>query len=166
MTYYLRGLHLALYETIRQGFKPRVTQGMRSVEQHEERFRASFALTFDEHGEEACIACMQCANVCPSGVISIEAGPKEASPATGKKRGWAKDYTLNVQACILCELCVQVCPTDAIVMVKKQEKPGFSREDLVLTKDKLIANGKEKPLAWATGSKLRAMQEGKGEVKP
>ncbi|MBN2800710.1 MAG: 4Fe-4S dicluster domain-containing protein [Deltaproteobacteria bacterium] len=166
MKHYLRGLHLALYETLRQGFKPRITQGMRSVEQHEERYRASFALTHNEHGEQACIACMQCSNVCPSHVIEVTAGPKEASPATGKKRGWAADYTLNLQACILCEMCVQVCPTDAIVMVKVQEKPGFSREDLVLTMDKLYANAKARPLAWANGSILREMQDPKREVKP
>ena len=96
----------------------------------------------------------------------MPAGKRE-SPVTGKRRAYCEDFTLDLQACIYCELCVQVCPEDAIIMLKVQERPGFEREDLVLTMDKLYANEKEKPLYWGTATKLKAMQDPKrGMPKP
>jgi NADH-quinone oxidoreductase subunit I len=124
-----------------------------------ERYRASFALLHDEAGDELCIGCLQCERICPSQVIAIKAAGKRESPITGKKRGYADDFVLDLSACIFCELCVQVCPTDAIVMTRTPEVPTFAREDLVLSMAKLYANEKDKPRAWADGTKLMAMQE-------
>ncbi|MFO0690303.1 MAG: 4Fe-4S dicluster domain-containing protein [Myxococcota bacterium] len=122
------------------------------------RLRASFALVHDADGEEACIGCRKCEYVCPSEVISVTSS-KRPSPVTGKARGYADDFTLNLQACIVCELCVQVCPTDAIVMTQEQEQPGFSREDLTLTMDKLYANEKSKRWAWSNATILGEQQD-------
>ncbi len=55
-----------------------------------------------------CIACGQCANVCPNQCIDlygIEAGLENL----GTPR-----ITARAQACILCMACTQVCPTDAL----------------------------------------------------
>jgi NADH-quinone oxidoreductase subunit I len=132
-----------------------------------ERYRNSFALLHDENGEARCIGCSLCAEICPSDVITVVAGPKEKSPTTGKKRGTAKDFTLDLNACIFCELCVQVCPSDAIVMRSVAEQPAFFREDLCLTMERLYANETAKPGTWATGSLLRDMQNPKGaKAKP
>lgn len=130
------------------------------------RMRASFALVHNADGEEACIGCLMCERICPSSVITIVQGEKRESAVTGKKRGWADDFTLDLQACIICELCVQVCPEDAIIMTREQERPGYRREDLVLTMDKLYANEKNKTLAWGTGSILMGMQDPKRPVEP
>ena len=54
---------------------------------------------------------------------------------------------------------MQVCPTDAIVMTREKETPGYSREDLVLTMDKLYANEKLKTATWANATLLMGMQE-------
>jgi hypothetical protein len=43
-------------------------------------------------------------------------------------------------------------------MLRVQEKPGFQREDLVLTMDKLYANEKLDQNAWGTGTRLVQMQ--------
>ncbi len=131
-----------------------------------ERYRASFALLHDEDGDEACIGCLQCERICPSQVISIKAGGKRESPITGKKRGYADDFVLDLNACIYCELCVQVCPTDAIVMTRVPELPAYGREDLVLTMEKLYANEKAKPRAWGDATRLNAMQTPPKPEKP
>lgn len=123
-----------------------------------ERYRASFALLHGEDGDELCIGCLACERICPSRIINITQVKKE-SPVTGKKRAYAAEFTLDMTACIFCELCVQVCPPDAIVMTKVPEQPAYSREDLVLTMDKLYANEKTMPAAWANGTKLLGMQE-------
>ena len=42
-----------------------------------------------------------------------------------------------------CELCIQVCPTDAIVMTRALAPAASARDGLLLTKDRLMANGQE-----------------------
>ncbi len=148
--------------TFRYLFKPPVTVDFpREERPRAPRYRASFALTHDENGEERCIGCKICEHICPSDIIRVTPAGKKESPVTGKKRGYCKDFTLDLNACIICELCVQVCPTDAIVMVRSQEKPGFCREDLFLTSDKLYGNEKLKELTWAKASLLKEMQNPK-----
>jgi NADH-quinone oxidoreductase subunit I len=124
-----------------------------------ERYRNSFALLHEADGDEACVGCVQCERICPSDVITVIAEKKD-SPVTGKRRGYAKDFTLDLNACIFCELCVQVCPTDAIVMLRVPETPAYAREDLVLTMDKLYVN-EQRPQTWGTATKLMEMQDPK-----
>jgi formate hydrogenlyase subunit 6/NADH:ubiquinone oxidoreductase subunit I len=160
----------AIGTTLRNFLRPPVTVEYPTViRPRPERHRVSFALLIDETGDEACIGCLACERICPSQVIAIKQAPKRESKVTGKKRGYADDFTLDLEACIFCELCVQVCPTDAIVMCREPEVPGFCREDLVLTMDKLYANQKDKALSWGTAGKLLEMQDparGKAEAKP
>lgn len=129
------------------------------------RYRASFALTDDEHHELACVACQACEKICPSGVIKVKSGGKRESPATGKKRQYSDEFTLDLAACIQCELCVQVCNSDAIIMVREPEQPVYLREDLVLDLDRLRANARERTAAWGTGSVLQEMQDSKPKPK-
>ncbi|MCA9728283.1 MAG: 4Fe-4S binding protein [Candidatus Eisenbacteria bacterium] len=158
---------LSLAQALRVSFqnltRPKNTEPLpwKGSRERAERYRASFALVHDEHGEEACIGCMLCEKICPSQIISVTQGPKAPSAATGKPRGWCTDFTLDLNACIICELCVQVCPADAIIMMRVQEKPGFAREDLLLTMEKLYANEKLAKLTWATPTKLQEMQDPK-----
>ena len=152
----------AMAATFRQALRsPTTEQFPKEQRARPERYRSSFALIHDEHGDEACIGCLACERICPSRVISLRPGPKAESPNTGKKRGWCEDFTLDLNACIFCELCVQVCPVDAIVMTREKETPGYSREDLVLTMDKLYANEKSKTATWANGTILMDGQDPK-----
>ena len=51
-------------------------------------------------------------------------------------------------------------------MLRVQEAPGYQREDLVLTMDKLYENEKLDALTWATGEKLISMQSQPPKPKP
>lgn len=158
----------ALKTTIRNVFrKPQTVEFPKVVRPRAERYRASFALPDDEHGEIACIACLACERICPSQVIKMKSGGKRESPVTGKKRAYVDEFVLDLSACIQCELCVQVCNSNAIVMVREPEKPAFTREELVLDLEKLRANAHVKTAAWARGTLLQDAQEPpKAEKKP
>jgi NADH-quinone oxidoreductase subunit I len=159
MTGYLRGGLLAMATALRNAFRrPTTVEFPDVIRPRAERYRSSFALLHEADGDEACIGCLQCERICPSEVISIKVGGKRESPVTGKRRGYADDFVLDLNGCIYCELCVQVCPTDAIVMTREPEIPAYGREDLVLTMAKLYANEKSKPRAWGDATRLNAMQ--------
>ena len=162
----LRPLADALRVTVRNlGRRPSTVFHPYQPRERAQRWRQTFALVHDEHGEEACIGCKKCEKICPSEVITVVMGKKRESPATGQKRGWCDDFTLDLTACIVCELCVQVCPVDAIVMLRVPTPPGGAREDLLLTMDRLYAN-EHLPRSPATGTSLiasHAPREAPGE---
>jgi NADH-quinone oxidoreductase subunit I len=150
----------ALWITLRNVFRRPATVPFPAVRRvRAERYRAGFALLRDENGDELCIGCLACERICPSGIVHVEQAPKRESKATGKKRGYAADLTIDSEACIGCELCVQVCPTDALVMTRAPERPAYAREELFLSMAKLYENGAGRDHGWATGSRLIAMQE-------
>jgi NADH-quinone oxidoreductase subunit I len=118
-----------------------------------DRFRGLLALTYDkETGEENCIGCRLCEFICPPAVIKVEMLKAE-------KRNYAKTFTLELYACEFCELCVQVCPTDAIVMMKSFDLSTSDRREMLLDKDRLHVLGLQHVPSWATGNRLRDMQQ-------
>lgn len=152
----------ALRTTIRTAFRPTTTVEFPAVVRpRAERYRASFALVDDEHGEVACVACQSCEKICPSQVIKVKSAGKRESAVSGKKRAWPEEFTLDLSACIQCELCIQVCNTDAIIMVREPEQPVYLREDLVLTYDRLRENAKRRTPSWGRGTDLLAAQDPK-----
>jgi NADH-quinone oxidoreductase subunit I len=157
----------ALATTLRNALRPPTTVEFPAViRPRAERYRASFALPDDEHGEVACIACLACERICPSQVIKMKSGGKRESPVSGKKRAYVDEFVLDLSACIQCELCIQVCNSDAITMTREPEAPSFSREDLVLNLVRLRANAHDKTAAWGRGTVLQEMQEPPKAEKP
>jgi NADH-quinone oxidoreductase subunit I len=48
-------------------------------------------------------------------------------------------YQINYLRCILCGLCVEACPTRALTMTNEYEIADDSRENLIWTKEQLLA---------------------------
>jgi NADH-quinone oxidoreductase subunit I len=157
----------ALAITMRNVFRTPVTvEFPKVIRPRAVRYRASFALPDDEHGEVACIGCLACERICPSRVIKMKTSGKRDSPVSGKKRQYVDEFVLDLSACIQCELCIQVCNSDAITMIREPEVPSFEREDLVLDLVKLRANAHEKTASWGRGTNLQEMQEPPKVAKP
>ena len=122
--------------TLRYLFKPKYT--MRYPMEHipkSNRFRGLHALRRYANGEERCIACKLCEAICPALAITIEAEPR----ADGSRR--ATRYDIDMVKCIYCGLCEEACPVDAIVEGPNFEFAAETREELLYTKEKLLANG-------------------------
>ncbi|MHC4942749.1 MAG: NuoI/complex I 23 kDa subunit family protein [Planctomycetota bacterium] len=76
--------------------------------------------------QEGCIACSQCAKMCPVECIHLDF---ERHP--GKVVEWKK-FTVNYNHCIFCGLCVETCPTDVLHMTKETDLSEFDRKDCLV----------------------------------
>ena len=63
-----------------------------------------------------CIACGQCANVCPNQCIKL------AGLAEGIENLGTPVIDARAQACILCMACTQVCPTQALEKIEPSKE--------------------------------------------
>ena len=99
-----------------------------------ERARWAVRHKCDESGAPKCTACLICVGDCPDGIIRIEQHKTE----DGGKHIDA--YRYEVGACMICGLCVEACPFDAITLGNEFELSEYSRDDLIYTKDMLLAD--------------------------
>lgn len=97
-------------------------------------FRGLHALTRRPDGDATCVGCGLCAAVCPSKCIKIytSVGPDHKKVVNR--------YEVEALRCLYCGLCVEACPYKAIVLTDIYEYSGFTREEFLMTKDKLLAN--------------------------
>ncbi|MBS0521259.1 MAG: NADH-quinone oxidoreductase subunit NuoI [Proteobacteria bacterium] len=122
--------------TLKYMFKPKVTVNYPYERSPlSPRFRGEHALRRYPNGEERCIACKLCEAVCPALAITIEAEPRE----DGSRR--TTRYDIDMTKCIYCGFCQEACPVDAIVEGPNTEFTTETREELLYSKEKLLANG-------------------------
>lgn len=128
----LKGLQL----TGRYLFKRKVTvQYPEEKTPQSHRFRGLHALRRYPNGEERCIACKLCEAVCPAVAITIESEARD----DGSRR--TTRYDIDLAKCIFCGFCEESCPVDSIVETRIFEYHGENRDDLLMTKERLLEVG-------------------------
>ncbi len=128
----LKGLHLTLKYLFRPKFTVRYPE---ETAPQSNRFRGLHALRRYPNGEERCIACKLCEAVCPALAITIDSELRE----DGTRR--TTRYEIDLTKCIYCGFCEESCPVDSIVETRIYEYHGEQRDDLLMTKEKLLAVG-------------------------
>ena len=128
----LKGLGLTFHHLLRPGITINYPEEKtpKSV-----RFRGLHALRRYPNGEERCIACKLCEAVCPALAITIESTQRE----DGSRR--TTRYDIDLFKCIFCGFCEESCPVDSIVETGILEYHFETREEGIMTKEKLLAIG-------------------------
>ena len=122
--------------TMRHFFRPRITiMYPEEKTPKSPRFRGLHALRRYPNGEERCIACKLCEAVCPALAITIDSTEND----DGTRRTTA--YEIDLFKCIYCGYCEESCPVDSIVLTSFLEYHMETREEGILTKEKLLAIG-------------------------
>ena len=96
--------------------------------------------------ENRCTGCASCAKYCPLGIIRIVTDPAKTDMQEGDKY-FLEVFDIDIGRCMFCGLCVEACPYDAIHMGSGFEEGRYSRRDLVIDKERLVAAPK-RPSHW------------------
>src|SRR3954447_15900227 len=103
------------------------------------RYHGRHQLNRHPDGLEKCVGCELCAWACPADAIYVEGADntEEARYSPGERYGGI--YQINYARCILCGLCIEACPTRSLTMTNEFELAIDRREDLIYTKEQLLA---------------------------
>ena len=104
------------------------------------RFRGRHKLhKFEDTGLEKCVGCSLCAAACPADCIRVVAAENDPDDRVSAGERYAAVYEINLARCIFCGYCEVACPFDAITMGHEYELADYNREDLIFTKEMLLA---------------------------
>lgn len=135
---FLLELLAGMWITIKNHFRPHITMEYpRERPALAPRFRGAPRLRRDpETGEELCIGCLLCEQICPDDCISIVVDKR-----TGGKGKMAKSFIIDYERCCFCGLCVDPCPTTpitAIYMSHDYELSDYSRQEFITQRETLV----------------------------
>src|SRR4051794_15412324 len=126
--------------TFKQIFKKPITQQYPEYKRPVyPRFRGRHRLHVHENGLEKCVGCSLCAAACPADCIRVVAEENTPSNRVSAGERYARIYEINLSRCIFCGYCELACPFDAITLEQELELWESSRDDLIYTKDMLLA---------------------------
>jgi NADH-quinone oxidoreductase subunit I len=104
------------------------------------RFRGRHKLhRFEDTGLEKCVGCSLCAAACPADCIRVVAAENTPENRVSPGERYAAVYEINLSRCIFCGYCEIACPFDAITMGHDYELSDYDRNDLIFTKEMLLA---------------------------
>ena len=127
--------------TFRQIFKRPITQEYPEYKRPVyPRFRGRHKLHTHQNGLEKCVGCSLCAAACPADCIRVVAAENTATNRVSAGERYARIYEINLSRCIFCGYCELACPFDAITLGNEYEISEYSRDDLIYTKDMLLAD--------------------------
>jgi len=133
---YLPAVITGMQTTLKHLVMPKVT-----VQFPEERlslppnYRGVHRLNRDDQGRVKCVACYMCSTACPAHCIDIVAAP---SPWPDREK-YPELFVIDELRCIYCGMCEEACPCDAIELTTLYNLTGFSREEMMFDKEKLLS---------------------------
>ena len=75
----------------------------------------------------------------PADCIRVVAAENTPDNRVSAGERYARIYEINLSRCIFCGYCELACPFDAITLGNEFELSEYSRDDLIYTKDMLLA---------------------------
>ncbi len=97
-------------------------------------FRGQQALVRDPvTGSSKCVACMRCAEVCPSRCIHIRFHEEDGCR-------YVDSYDIEALRCVYCGYCQEVCPVNALVLTEVFEYGDYNRQAFDYSQEDLLAN--------------------------
>jgi NADH-quinone oxidoreductase subunit I len=132
---YLPAIAQGIQTTMRHFFGHSVTQQFPEQRpQLPPNYRGVHRLNRDEQGRVKCVACYMCSTACPAHCIDIVAAP---SPWPDREK-YPETFVIDELRCIYCGMCEQACPCDAIELTSLFDLTGWSREEMMFDKEKLL----------------------------
>lgn len=108
------------------------------------RFRGRHKLHKHSNGLEKCVGCSLCAAACPSDCIRVVAAENTEENRVSAGERFAQVYEINMSRCIFCGYCEMACPFDAITLSNDWELAELNRDEMVYTKNMLLADPPKK----------------------
>ncbi|MGB9377014.1 MAG: NADH-quinone oxidoreductase subunit NuoI [Mycobacteriales bacterium] len=103
------------------------------------RYHGRHVLNRHPDGLEKCVGCELCAWACPADAIFVEGADNTDEQRFSPGERYGAVYQINYARCIFCGLCIEACPTRALTMSNEYELASDSRQDLIYTKENLLA---------------------------
>jgi NADH-quinone oxidoreductase subunit I len=103
------------------------------------RYHGRHILNRHPDGLEKCVGCELCAWACPADAIYVEGADNTDQERYSPGERYAAVYQINYARCIFCGLCIEACPTRSLTMSNEYELASDSRQDLIFTKEQLLA---------------------------